>query len=101
MRRQSRKRASESREYSKLRKAFLIAHPICQACEDRPSVEIHHLRGRIGRLLNMTEFWMALDSQCHAWIGDHKAKARELGWLSSARDFNTVPESTCQTAEPS
>lgn len=95
LRRVSNRRAAENRIYARERKKYLEEHPMCEACLDRPSVELHHKRSRIGRLLCDVRFFFATCSVCHAWIHDNPRKARELGWLSSTREWNTVPESAC------
>jgi len=61
----SKKRAAQLREYSKLRKAFLNEHPICEACAKKRSAEIHHKKGRFGRWLLDTDYWAALCWNCH------------------------------------
>lgn len=69
MRFATKKRASENREYSLLRREFLEKNPYCVCClEDRKytkATEIHHLFGRIGRLLLYTLFWVPLCPACH------------------------------------
>jgi hypothetical protein len=47
----------------------------------RAAVEIHHTRGRIGRMLLAEEFWLGVSSEGHRWIHDHPALARESGLL--------------------
>lgn len=91
MRRVSGKRSGENREYAKLRLAFLIEHPVCQACEEAASSQVHHTRGRIGRLLCMVRFWMAVCRGCHQWITEHPVEARERGWTCAAKEWNVVP----------
>ena len=42
---------------------------------------VHHKAGRIGKMLNDTEQWMALCFLCHRRVHDHGAWAREMGYL--------------------
>ena len=90
----SSKKASRDREYTKVRKHFLIMHPKCGAsvvgCSKR-ATEIHHVRGRIGRLQCDTRFFMAICRKCHDWIGDNGKKARAIGLLAPAWEFNVFP----------
>lgn len=46
--------------------------------------EVHHAKGRVGRLLNDTEWWVALCSACHRWVTEHPAEAKRVG-LSASR----------------
>src|SRR5262245_7776783 len=51
--------------YAKVATAFRIAHPMCQACQRRgircpmPTEDIHHTRGRTGRLLTDDRYFLA------------------------------------------
>jgi hypothetical protein len=100
IRKVSTKRQRELREYSKKRKAFLLAHPVCQvwqACtfEQRRAIfdgiekinfpvlscDIHHMRKPRSTYLNDESTWMAVSRQGHEWIESHKSEARARGWL--------------------
>jgi hypothetical protein len=84
MRRVSTKRAKELRAYWTIRREFLAAHPVCQACWSARSTEIHHKRGRAGELLLDTRFFLASCLACHKGIHAAPNKARELGLLEVA-----------------
>lgn len=86
----SRKRARQLREYTRLRREFLEARPVCEfpgefseGCLGR-AVEIHHRRGRVGADLVAVEHWSALCSACHKRVTERPAEAYELG-LSERR----------------
>ncbi len=111
IRRVSSKRSTQLREYSKLRKAFLEAHPWCQwwlqehglseSDVDRygwtdlydpcgnwmaktkvpSSCEIHHMNGRFGSRLNKTEWWLAVSREGHEWVHNNPKEARLRGYL--------------------
>lgn len=85
LRRVSKKRQSENRQYLKQRKAFLEAHPYCEACleegEARQATDIHHRNKRNGARLLDEEYWMSVCRKHHDWIHAHPAEARKLGWL--------------------
>ncbi len=87
----SKKRERENREYSRRRKAYLLAHPNCEAwpvvMQFMPlwvrwprSVEIHHVFGR-GKFLLVEETWLAVSREAHDWIHSHPSQARALGLL--------------------
>ncbi len=100
----TKKRAKANREYAVRRKAFLEAHPSCEAhgriCEwlhenDKTawlaapynvyrqlrSAEIHHTRKPKCKYLNDESTWLAVCRWSHLWIEDHKDVARRLGLL--------------------
>lgn len=86
MKKVSRQREKQNREYSKLRKAFLEEHPTCRVCEEsgyvaQAATEIHHADGRENELLNKTESWIPICRDHHYWVHDNPAKARLKGWL--------------------
>lgn len=90
-------RSKRLREYAKRRVWFLAKHPKCAVFPDRRSNEIHHTRGRIGRLLNDERFWVPVSRKGHEWINSHPAEARERHWgelplLCAVGQWNTVPK---------
>lgn len=81
LKKQSKKRAAESKIYSAKRKAFLEAHPMCERSHCyRRAVHVHHklLRGK--HYLDESSY-AALCSDCHAWVHQHPKDARLLGLL--------------------
>lgn len=67
--------------YTVLRQSYLKNNPMCEArlpgCNLSAS-DIHHKHGRVGDLyLDDTEY-IALCRNCHRWIHDNPAKAKEL-----------------------
>jgi hypothetical protein len=82
LRKVSKKRQKELREYSKLRKAHLSEHPTCEVCKERQATDIHHIlaRGRGGGL-NDTGNFLAVCRPCHTLIHEKPSYARENGWL--------------------
>jgi hypothetical protein len=98
-----------NREYSKKRKAFLLAHPYCEVFLIRKgltekdsvlwggqyfhrptmtvywaprSVDIHHRAGRIGAKLLDESDWIAASREEHEWVHAHPKEARSLGLLA-------------------
>ncbi len=84
----SKSRALKLAEYAKLKRQFFKAHPMCQRCLIRPSVDIHHSRGRAGSLLCDTEFWFALCRPCHDDIQVRPHVARVEGYLCAPGLWN-------------
>lgn len=79
MRKVSKKRAKQLREYSKKKKDFLSKNPLCAVC-GRPADQIHHKKGREGELLNDETFWLPLEIFCHRKIEDNPEWAKEMGY---------------------
>ena len=68
--------AQKNREYAKLRKQFLNEKSICRAKIDRCSLiatDIHHTD---------TSTWLPVCRNCHMWIENNPADAKELGFSS-------------------
>lgn len=82
------KRAKQEREYSKVRKEFLLANPLCEAripqlCTT-DSVQVHHKAGRIGDLLTDVRYFLPVCDACHKWVELHPLESKELN-LSTDR----------------
>lgn len=84
----SKKRAAEERLYNQMVRPFLNKeeNKICpvmfhlEGWQLRTS-EVHHIKGRIGKLLLYTPYWLAVSSEGHKWIHDNPNKAKALGWM--------------------
>lgn len=83
----SEKRQGENKVYSTLRKVFLESHPTCQAqlprCTGKAN-QIHHKKGKIGKLYLDIWHFLAICDNCHKWIELNPTLAQELG-LSEKR----------------
>ncbi len=82
----SSKKIIQDKEYTQLRKAFLLKHPLCQIhipgiC-DKFSSEIHHKKGRGEYYLDIST-WIACCRNCHSWAETHPEEAKELGFSES------------------
>lgn len=85
----SAKRKKEAAIYSKKRKAFLEAHPLCQATwliwPNRPTrpaaTDTHHVKGRLTGYYLDERTWLAVSREAHNWIHSHPTEARRLGLL--------------------
>jgi hypothetical protein len=86
LRRVSKRRAGELREYAKLRKEYLGEHATCEVCEHRKATDIHH-KGTPGGVkrgsnLNNVDTWLAVCRTCHEEIEMNKSWARTKGYLA-------------------
>jgi hypothetical protein len=89
-------RAREEARYRARVKVWLVGKT-CDLCaslteKDVPATQCHHYRGRVGRLLNLEEFWQAMCDSCHQWIHLNPMEARMLGWLAGPGEWNVVPK---------
>lgn len=82
----SAKRKKKDTEYLKLRERFLTENPICQisvAGCNHGATDVHHTYAGSNReafyLVQST--WKATCRNCHNYIHEHPAEAREMGWL--------------------
>jgi len=84
IRKVSKKRAAQNREYKKLRAEYTEKHPYCEArglsCTFY-ATDLHHKNHRNGERLNDVSNFMAVCRGCHNWIHAHPAEARAKGWL--------------------
>lgn len=80
----SKKRAKQNREYSKVRKEYLIAHPKCEVKGCRfIANEVHHIKGRIGDLLTDERYFLAVCNEHHKQIESSPEWAKEKGYSQS------------------
>lgn len=89
----SKKRAAEERQFhQKDKPEYLDENPYCEArlssCTIQ-AIEVHHKKGRIGKLLNDKKFFLSVCRNCHEWIERHPKEAKELE-LSISRLANDV-----------
>jgi len=82
IRKVSKKRRKQSKEYSKLRADFLL-RPENRFCPvtNKQTIEVHHKNGRENQRLTDTSHWLAVSREGHQWIHNNPKEAREKGWL--------------------
>jgi hypothetical protein len=79
----SKKRQKENTEYNKEVKIFLKLNPKCAVYPELQSKEVHHKKGRIGKLLLDKRYWLAVSRKAHREITDNPAWAIEMGYSIS------------------
>lgn len=86
MRLQSSKIVKLNAAYSVLREQFLKNHPYCQAhipgCNIK-ATDIHHKKGRVGKLFLDDSEFLAVCRMCHTWIENNPAEAKLLDFSKS------------------
>ena len=82
-----------SAEYDRRKRAWwaIPVNKICAKCKRKSDKSPHHIRGRLGRLLILIEFWLPVCRKCHNWIHQNPNAARELGMLAMPGDWNKIP----------
>lgn len=80
MKRISKKRQTESKEYSSKRLQFLTELPLCEACMRATSTDVHHKAGRGKNYLDV-DTWLSVCRPCHEKIHREPIWAREKGFL--------------------
>lgn len=83
----SAKRQTENEIYSQLRKVFLAKpeNKFCPVIKQLKNInvettEVHHMRGRIGKLLLDTKHWLAVSRDGHSYIEQNPEWAKENGY---------------------
>jgi hypothetical protein len=79
--RRSEKRALDEKAYNTLVKVWLVGK-ICPEC-GKPATEVHHKKGRIGKLLTDVRWWLGVTSDCHKKIELNPDWAKEKGYSLS------------------
>lgn len=78
------KMAQALKVYAVQRRDFLKANPICEVFKDRPSIEVHHMKGRATiELLLDTNYWLAVSREGHQKIELNPDWAKEMGYSLS------------------
>lgn len=80
LRRVSKKRAKQNREYSRLREEFLRSKPICDVCGAR-ATEIHHKKGRFRDRLLDQDYFAPLCQTCHRKVHLNPKWAYSVGLM--------------------
>lgn len=82
----SKKRQAESQQYRKSKERFLKQHPRCPVMfwldgGRRQTTQIHHAKGRDGKLYLDERFWFAVSAKGHKWIHENPKEAQVAGFL--------------------
>lgn len=77
----SEKRKAENIVYSELRRVFLN-RPENKVCPvtGQPTTDVHHRKGRIGKLLLDTKYWLAVSREGHKKIEENPEWAYKMGY---------------------
>lgn len=59
-----------------------------------PATDVHHVRGKVGKLLIDKRFWLLVSRRGHCWIDSHPDEARALGWLCRKGNWNSMRQPT-------
>lgn len=65
--------------------AEMLTDALCKRCETQRATEVHELktRARGGSILD-PENCVALCHECHRWVTENPAAARQSGWLRNS-----------------
>ena len=80
MRKVSKKRAEQNKQYKVVRDQFMQDNPNCERC-GRMATENHHKNGRNGLRLLDVNYFMAVCRTCHVLIHETPNLSRAEGWL--------------------
>ena len=84
----SQKRNLENKDYTKVRKVFLESLIFCQVkgCKEL-ATEVHHKKGRIGKLLTNISYFLGVCRECHNKIELQPLWAKENGYSLNRLDI--------------
>jgi hypothetical protein len=79
------KKLVELKEYRVVRDRYLADNKVCEHpdCKN-PSEDLHHAKGRVGKLLTDVRYFKALCRKCHRWVEENPEQSKEIG-LSLSR----------------
>lgn len=80
LKKRSKRREKEEKEYSKLRRQFLLENPVCAVYAHLQATQTHHVKGRYGHYLDVSS-WLPVSAEGHAFIHNNPQIAKERGWL--------------------
>lgn len=87
----SEKRKTENELYKIAREEYLAAHKFCECGCGRKAGEIHHKKGKNGKLLYDKKYFMAVARfPCHRKITDEPIWAGEKGFIISRHKKQTA-----------
>lgn len=89
LRPRSKKRAAEEAKFAR-RKPVWLDGQVCAWCGTDQTLDIHHMRGRVGADLLDETHWLALCRVHHSVATDHPDWAKENG-LSKDRTTRRIP----------
>jgi hypothetical protein len=97
LRKVSKKQSGRLRKYYPIQVEFLKKHKWCMICMALHGVkvrssEVHHSRGRNGRLLYDTRFFVASCRGCRMVPHLNIKWAREVGITAEAKDWGVYPK---------
>jgi len=74
----SKKRQAENLQYQVLRKKFLEKpeNKICPIT-GQPTTDVHHKKGRVGKLFLDTKYWIALSREGHQYVEENPNWAKD------------------------
>lgn len=93
----SKKRAVEKINYLELRNSYLRLHKFCECGCGRYATEVHHKKGKIGKLLTDVRFFLAVCRVCHRKIGDDPKWAIKMGFSVSRHKKTDMKKSISTT----
>jgi hypothetical protein len=90
IRKVSKKREILNAEYKIARLEFLAENKKCAVYPNLDSTEIHHKKGRIGKLLIDKRYFLAVSRLGHIFIENNPNIAREKGWILNRFEKNGI-----------
>ena len=77
------RKLADKKIYKILRDDFLKDHFVCEVCFKNPATDVHHKKGRLGELLTLVRYFLAVCRSCHTKIETNPKWAKENGYSES------------------
>lgn len=78
----SKSRSKELSVYDRERIRYMNSHAFCEVCGKR-ATDIHHKKGRVGKLLTDKRYFLAVCRECHSRIETDPQWAKDKGYSLS------------------
>tara|TARA_R100000808_G_scaffold2016_1_gene8529 strand:+ start:4813 stop:5112 length:300 start_codon:yes stop_codon:yes gene_type:complete len=88
----SAKRREQMKLYKDRRVAYLAENKRCAVFPQRKATDVHHMRGRAGRLYLCEDYWLPVSREGHDKIHKSPEWARSKGFLCLKGEWGKQPE---------
>lgn len=79
----SKKRQAENKIYLTIREKFLQENPQCAVYPSEKATQVHHKKGRIGKLLTDVRYFLPVSDRAHREIELNPEWAKKMGYSLS------------------
>jgi hypothetical protein len=74
------KRKKEMAIYRRKRDVFMKKHEVCEVCKNAKPTDLHHRKGRSGKMIYKERYFLAVCRPCHTKIENNPIWAKKNGY---------------------